>query len=64
MPTTRVFIGKDGKVIIEGINYIGDACIADLNALLQSLNQLGVEVKVEVHQRKPEAMASSEAMRA
>ncbi len=54
MPTTRVIITRDGKVIIEGVGYQGQACLVDLQKLLQALNQLGVKVRVEKQELKPE----------
>jgi len=57
MPTTRVLITKDGKIVVEGIGYVGDQCMVDLQMLQQALKQLGVEAKIEAHQKKPEAYA-------
>jgi len=61
MPTTRVLITKDGKIVVEGIGYVGDQCMVDLQMLQQALKQLGIEAKIEAHQKKPEAyMTASE----
>ena len=60
MPTTRVLVTRDGKIVVEGIGYIGDQCLADLQRLQQALASLGVEAKIEVQQKKPEAYAMHE----
>ena len=57
MPTTRILVTKDGKVVVEGIGYTGDQCLADLQQLLEALKALGVNASIEVQQRKPEAYA-------
>jgi len=59
MPTTRVIITNDGRVLIEGVGYVGDACLADLQRILDTLRAFGIEAKVEVQQRKPEALVST-----
>jgi len=59
MPTTRIMITKEGKIIVEGIGYIGDECINDLQRIQQVLSSLGVQVNVEIQQKKPEAYISS-----
>jgi len=58
MPTTRILITKDGKIVIEGVDYIGNNCLRDLNKLLEALKKYGINAKVEVQQRKPEAYIS------
>ena len=63
MPTTRIMITKDGKVVVEGLNYIGDECLADLQKIQQVLASLGVQVSIEMQQKKPEAYISKEAVR-
>jgi len=60
MPTTRVLITKDGKIVVEGIGYVGDQCLVDLQRLQQTLASLGVEAKIEMQQKKPEAYAMHE----
>ncbi|RLE48466.1 MAG: hypothetical protein DRJ18_01935 [Candidatus Methanomethylicota archaeon] len=61
MPTTRVLIRNDGKVVIEGINYVGNQCLVDLQRLQDMLKSLGVEVNIEAQRKKPEAqLATSE----
>ena len=64
MPTTRVMVTKDGKVVVEGIGYVGDQCLSDLAKIQQVLASLGVQVKIEMQQKKPEAyaVASEEAV--
>ena len=59
MPTTRIMVTKDGKVVVEGIGYVGDECLADLAKIQQVLSSLGVQVNVEIQQKKPEAYISS-----
>jgi len=59
MPTTRILITKDGKIVIEGIDYIGDACLKDLNRLIEALKKYGINVKIEIQQKKPEAYVST-----
>ena len=59
MPTTRVMITKEGKVVVEGIGYVGDQCLADLQKLREALRNLGIEIDIEMQQRKPEAYAAS-----
>ncbi|RLG50047.1 MAG: hypothetical protein DRN90_00290 [Thermoproteota archaeon] len=55
MRTTRVLVGKDGKVVIEGINYSGNQCLMDLKKLIDALSKVGIKVHIEVQHRKPEA---------
>jgi len=57
MPTTRVMVTKDGKVVVEGIGYIGDSCLIDLQHLQEALKSLGIDVNIEMQQKKPEAYA-------
>lgn len=59
MPVTRVIITKDGKVVIEGIGYTGRACLKDLQELLERLKLLGIIVKIEKQELKPEAVQVS-----
>jgi len=59
MPTTRILISKDGKIVVEGIDYVGDACIKDLSRLLEALKKYGINVKIEIQQKKPEAYVST-----
>jgi len=58
MPTTRVIVMKE-KIVVEGIGYTGDACLKDLNKLLEALKKYGVNAKIEVQQKKPEAYVST-----
>jgi len=60
MPTTRVLITNDGKVIVEGIGYIGDQCLVDLQKLQEALKSLGIEINIEFQQKKPEAYVAEE----
>jgi hypothetical protein len=55
MPTTRIVITRDGKVFIEGINYIGDQCLKDLEKILIALKSMGLNISIENTQLKPEA---------
>ena len=55
MPTTRVIIARNGKVVIEGIGYIGDACLADAEALVEALRRYGINVDIKQVERKEEA---------
>jgi len=64
MPTTRILITRDGKIVVEGIDYIGNACIRDLNRLLEALKKYGVNAKIEIQQKKPEAYATPQAVAA
>jgi len=59
MPTTRILITKEGKVVIEGIGYVGDECLVDLQKIQQALESLGVQVNIEVQQKKSEAYTVS-----
>ena len=54
MPVTRVFITRDGKIVVEGIGYMGPRCEEDAEKLQQLLQRLGVEVRIEARERKPE----------
>ena len=63
MPTTRILITKDGKIVIEGINYVGDECLNDLAKIQQALSSLGIQVSIEMQQKKPEAYISKEAVK-
>ena len=60
MPVTRILVTNDGKVIVEGINYVGGQCLADLKKLQEVLRLLGVEVKVESQKLKPEVQTTYE----
>jgi len=55
MPITRILIDRKGKIVVEGIDYVGDACLKDLNRLLEALKKYGINVKIEIQQKKPEA---------
>jgi hypothetical protein len=55
MPTTRIIIGRDGKVYIEGIGYAGQECLKDLEKILIALRALGINVNIENIQLKQEA---------
>ena len=55
MPTTRIVVTKDGRVYIEGINYVGEQCLKDLERILIALRSLGVNVNIESIQLKHEA---------
>jgi len=55
MPTTRVVVTKDGRVVIEGIGYVGDQCLKDLEKILSVLKSMGINVSIESIQLKPEA---------
>jgi len=57
MPTTRIVITRDGKVFIEGINYVGEQCLKDLEKILSALKSVGINVSIENIQLKPEARA-------
>jgi len=60
MPVTRVLVTKDGRIVVEGVNYASDACLQDLQRLVEALRRYGIDVKVEQQQRKPEAQVSRE----
>jgi len=55
MPTTRVVVTKDGRVVIEGIGYIGEQCLKDLEKILSALKSMGINVSIESIQLKPGA---------
>jgi len=55
MPKTRIYVSKSGKILIEGIGYSGNACIEDLQKLLEEVKKLGVNAEIEMHRKKPEA---------
>ncbi|MCC6055242.1 MAG: DUF2997 domain-containing protein [Desulfurococcaceae archaeon] len=57
MPTTRIVVTKDGRVYIEGINYVGEQCLKDLEKILSALKSVGINVSIESIQLKPEARA-------
>jgi len=46
VPATRVLVGRDGSVVLEGVGYSGGECLEDLERLLEKLRERGVEVKV------------------
>lgn len=60
MPTTRILISKEGKVIVEGIGYSGNACVRDLEKLLEELKKLGVNAEIEIHRKKQANVAEEE----
>ena len=57
---TRIIIGRDGKVTIEGIGYQGDQCLIPLNQLIEYLQSKGVSIEIEKHERKTEAVWNAE----
>ncbi|MEM0459330.1 MAG: hypothetical protein QXZ31_05645 [Thermofilaceae archaeon] len=57
---TRVWVKKGGEVFIEGVGYRGEACLRDLEALLERLRQYGVTVDVKEVEKKPEALLDGE----
>jgi len=56
MPKTRVYIFNNGKILIEGIGFKGNACIKDLEEILKALKEYGVDTKIEVHKRVHEGV--------
>ena len=60
MPVTRVLITNDGKVIVEGIGYVGRQCLVDLQKLREALQRYGINTDIEMQQEKPEAYVSEE----
>ncbi|MEM3942504.1 MAG: hypothetical protein QXJ59_00350 [Thermofilaceae archaeon] len=58
MPRIRVVIEREGKVVIEGLEYLDDRCLTDLAALLAQLRQHGLNIDIEQHVRKEEALRS------
>jgi len=54
MPTTRIIVSKDGRVYIEGVNYVGDQCLKDLERILNALKAMGINVNIESIQLKQE----------
>ncbi|RLE62486.1 MAG: hypothetical protein DRJ47_10595 [Thermoprotei archaeon] len=60
MPVTRILITNDGKIVVEGIGYVGDQCLIDLQKLKNALQSLGIDVDIEMQQKKPEAYMSTE----
>jgi len=64
MPITRILIDRKGKIVVEGIDYVGDACLKDLNRLLEALKKYGINAKIEIQQKKPEAYATPQAVAA
>jgi len=51
---TRFIIKKDGSVEIEGIGFIGNNCLKELEKLIEALKQYGIEIRIEKQQLKPE----------
>jgi len=51
VPTTKVLVGRDGSVVVEGVGYSGSECLEDLEKLLEKLREKGVEVKVIAQKR-------------
>ncbi|HDN17994.1 MAG TPA: DUF2997 domain-containing protein [Candidatus Bathyarchaeota archaeon] len=58
MREIRVTVGKDGKVKIDMIGYIGQSCLLDANRLIGLLKNLGVDVSDISTVLKPEAFAT------
>jgi hypothetical protein len=61
MPTTRVIVTKDGRVVIEGIGYAGQECLKDLEKILIALRSLGINVNIENIQLKSETRQAQRA---
>ena len=62
MPKTFIRI-KDGKIMIEGVEFKGPACIKDLDEILNYLKEKGIILEVESHEKKPEFYESVEVQR-
>ena len=58
MPRIRVVIEREGRVVIEGLGYLDDRCLTDLAALLAQLRQYGLNIDIEQHVKKEEALRS------
>ncbi|GEM_PF-1679868 len=58
MREIRVTVGKDGKVKIDMIGYVGQACLLDADKLIGLLKSLGVDVSDISTVLKPEAFAT------
>jgi len=57
MPRTLILVRNDGRIIVEGVDYIGDECLRDLQRLQEVLRQFGIEVDIVEQHKKPEAYA-------
>jgi len=55
MPVIRILVTNNGKIVVEGIGYIGKTCLADLEKLQNLLKSFGVETEIKEQQLKPEA---------
>ena len=60
MPRTLILVRNDGKVIVEGVDYVGDECLRDLQRLQEALRQFGVDVDIVEQRKKPEAYITQE----
>lgn len=50
-------VHRDGRVEVEGEGYRGEACLEDLERLLEELRRLGAEPRAVLVKRKAEAAA-------
>jgi acylphosphatase len=57
VPRTIVRVHRDGRVEVEGEGYRGEACLEDLERLLEELRRLGAEPRAVLVKRKAEAAA-------
>ena len=48
-------VHRDGRVEVEGEGYRGEACLEDLERLLEELRRAGAEPRVLLAKRKAEA---------
>jgi len=55
VPRTLILIRNDGKIVVEGIDYVGEECLRDLQRLQEALRQFGVDVDIVEQHKKPEA---------
>jgi len=60
VPRTLILIRNDGKIVVEGIDYVGEECLRDLQRLQEALRQFGVDVDIVEQHRKPEAYITSQ----
>jgi len=59
MPKTIITI-KRGKVKAEGMDFKGDACVKELDAILEFLKEKGVSIESKKQEKKPEYFETEE----
>jgi len=50
----KVLIDRKGKIIVDAEGFVGPVCVKEVDKLLSSLKELGLDLDIEEHKLKPE----------